>query len=125
MATATRDGDQDGPDNPSVRRVTTDQKNKFQRLLRVDQIYSRKDRQIHFVKTAKATVKPDRFGKTALVVRRIISKQGMHIGTEIDIRSPPLQDLFREVFAGVDGLELNKTPPVVGRLLDQCIRIAD
>ncbi|PQE08423.1 AAA family ATPase protein [Rutstroemia sp. NJR-2017a BBW] len=56
-----------------IRRVQTDLGNQAQRLLRVDQI---KDRQVHFVKTAKATVKPDRFGKTALVVRRIISKQG-------------------------------------------------
>lgn len=105
--------DQDGPDNPSVRRVMTDQGNKAQRLLRVDQIYSRKDRQVHFVKTAKATAKPDRFGKTALVVRRIISKQGMLAGTEVDIKSNILRDLLLEIFAGVDGLELNKTPPVV------------
>ncbi len=92
----------------------TNQENKAQRLLRVDQIYSRKDRQVHFVKTAKVTVKPDRFGKTALVVRRIISKQGMLAKTEVDIKSNLLKDLFLDIFAGVDGLELNKTPPVVG-----------
>ena len=91
----------------------TDQGNKAQRLLRVDQIYSRKDRQVHFVKTAKATVKPDRLGKTALVVRRIISMKGMLAETEVDIKSSLLRDLFLEIFAGVDGLKLNKTPPVV------------
>ena len=91
----------------------TDQGNKAQRLLRVDQIYSRKDRQVHFVKTARTTVKPDRHGKTALVVRRIISKQGMLARTEVDIKSNLLRDLFLEIFAGVDGLELNMTPPVV------------
>lgn len=106
-------GDQDGPDNPSVRRIMTDQGNKAQRLLRVDQIYSRKDRQVHFVKTAKATVKPDRLSKTALFVRRIISGQGMLAGTQVDIKSNLLKDLLLEIFAGVDGLELNKTPPVV------------
>ena len=94
----------------------TNQDNQAQRLLRVDQIYSRKDRQVHFVKTAKATVKPDRFGKTALVVRRIISKQGMLAKTEVDIKSNLLKDLFLDIFTGVDGLELNKTPPVVGRI---------
>ena len=113
MATAANGGDQDGPDVPSVKRVTTDQRNKSQRLLRVDQIYSRKDRQVHFVKTAKAAVRPERFGKTALVVRRIISKQGLPAGTEIDIRSPHLKQIFLEIFADIDGLELNKTPPMV------------
>ncbi|KAL4782574.1 hypothetical protein BJX76DRAFT_358836 [Aspergillus varians] len=32
--------------------------------------------------------------------------------SEIDIRSPLLQDLFRGLFKDVDGLELNKSPPV-------------
>ncbi|KAM3069554.1 hypothetical protein ACMFMG_005657 [Clarireedia jacksonii] len=95
-----------------IRRVQTDLGNQAQRLLRVDQIYSRKDRQVHFVKTAKATVKPDRFGKTALVVRRIISKQGMLARTEIDVKSTLLQETLLEIFAGVDGLDLNKTPPM-------------
>lgn len=114
MAQAAQRNDQDGPQEPSVRRVMTDQGNKAQRLLRVDQIYSRKDRQVHFVKTTKAAPKPDRHGKTALVVRRIISKQGMLAGTEIDIKSKLLGKLFLEIFADVEDLELNKTPPVVG-----------
>ena len=92
----------------------TDQGNKAQRLLRVDQIYSRKDRQVHFVTTTKAKPKPDRHGKTALVVRRIISKQGMLASIEIDIRSKLLGDLMTDIFADVEGFELNKTPPVVG-----------
>ncbi|OKL60944.1 hypothetical protein UA08_03620 [Talaromyces atroroseus] len=103
----------DAPARTSIQRVMTDSSNKTQRLLRVDQIYSRKERQIHFVKTAKSSSKPDRFSKTAMVVRRIISKQGIVSHTEIDIRSPPLQQVFRELYKGVDGLELNKTPPVV------------
>ena len=114
MAPGEERNDQDGPQQPSVRRVMTNQDNKAQRLLRVDQIYSRKDRQVHFVKTAKATPKPDRHGKTALVVRRIISKQGMLARTEIDIKSEVLGDLFLDIFADVEDLELNKTPPVVG-----------
>ncbi|KAG8530800.1 uncharacterized protein KY384_004157 [Bacidia gigantensis] len=101
----------DGNDEPKkpLRRVMTDHGNKEQRLLRVDQI---KDRQTHFVKTAKAKVKPSKFGKTALVVRRIISKQGMVAGTEIDIKSDHLTSIFRELFADIEGLRLNKTPPV-------------
>ncbi|OOF98975.1 hypothetical protein ASPCADRAFT_204666 [Aspergillus carbonarius ITEM 5010] len=98
--------------SPSLQRVKTDLGNHSQRLLRVDQIYSRKDRQIHFVKTAKAKPKPDRFSKTALVVRRVISRQGMVSHTEVDIRSPLLQVLFRDLFKGVDDLELNKSPPI-------------
>ncbi|RAK95687.1 ATP-binding protein [Aspergillus ibericus CBS 121593] len=100
------------PAKTSIQRVKTDTGNHSQRLLRVDQIYSRKDRQVHFVKTAKVKPKPDRFSKTALVVRRVISRQGMVSHTEVDIRSPLLQELFRELFKGVEGLELNKSPPV-------------
>ncbi|KAL3465573.1 P-loop containing nucleoside triphosphate hydrolase protein [Aspergillus heterothallicus] len=100
------------PPKASIHRTMTDQGNKSERLLRVDQIYSRKDRQVHFVKTAKSHSKPDRFSKTALVVRRIITKQGMVSHSEVDIRSPLLQDLFRTLFKGIDGLELNKSPPV-------------
>jgi hypothetical protein len=51
-----------------------------------------------------------------MVVRRIISKQGMVSGVEIDIRSPLLQKVFQELYKGVEGLGLNKSPPVVCRL---------
>ncbi|KAI9683792.1 MAG: hypothetical protein M1822_005982 [Bathelium mastoideum] len=84
-------------------------------LLRVDQIYSRKDRQTHFVKTAKSglsSAKNDRFNKTTLVIRRIISSKGMVAATEVDIKAPPLADLLRQIFHGLDGLKLNKSPPV-------------
>ncbi|KAF1845136.1 AAA family ATPase [Cucurbitaria berberidis CBS 394.84] len=101
----------DGP-GPGIKRVVTDQGNKAQRLLRVDQIYSRKDRQVHFVKTAKLTPQPDRFGKTALVVRRIISAKGMVTDCEIDIKSSHLDRLFKEIFKGVPDLQLNESPPI-------------
>ncbi|PYH94743.1 AAA family ATPase [Aspergillus ellipticus CBS 707.79] len=99
----------DEPLKTSIQRVMADHGDKSQRLLRVDQI---KDRQVHFVKTAKLKAKADRFSKTAMVVRRVISKQGMVSHVEIDIRSPLLQDLFRDLFKGVEGLELNKSPPM-------------
>ncbi|KAJ5970418.1 AAA family ATPase [Penicillium vulpinum] len=47
-----------------------------------------------------------------MVVRRVITKQGMVSHTEIDIRSPLLQNLFRDLFKGIEGLELNKSPPI-------------
>ncbi|KAH8724359.1 P-loop containing nucleoside triphosphate hydrolase protein [Phaeosphaeriaceae sp. PMI808] len=100
-----------GEPSLGIKRVVTDQGNKSQRLLRVDQIYSRKDRQVHFVKTAKTAPKPDRFGKTALVVRRIISQKGMVSHTEIDIKSPHLEGILKEIYDGVPGLKLNKSPP--------------
>lgn len=52
-----------------------------------------------------------------MVVRRVISKQGMVSHVEIDIRSPLLQDLFRDLFKNVEGLDLNKTPPMVRQLI--------
>ena len=85
------------------------------RLLRVDQIYSRKDRQIHFVKTASAAMskaKEDRLNKADLVVRRIITKKGMVAFSEVDIKSNPLRDVLLEINRGVEGIELNKKPPM-------------
>ncbi|TGO74247.1 hypothetical protein BELL_0297g00120 [Botrytis elliptica] len=93
--------DQNDPPSIGIKRVETAQDSKAQRLLRVDQI---KDRQMHFVKTAKATVKPDRLGKTALVML------GMLAATEVDIKSGLLKEVLLEIFDGVEGLSLNKTP---------------
>ncbi|CAG8959829.1 hypothetical protein HYFRA_00001737 [Hymenoscyphus fraxineus] len=99
---------EDPPENPHISRVTTDLGDKARRLMRVDQM---KDRQVHFVPTARARTKPDRSGNTALIVRRIISKQGMVADTEIDVKSSVLKDALLEIFEGVEGLGLNKSPP--------------
>ncbi|KAF2455506.1 hypothetical protein BDY21DRAFT_66848 [Lineolata rhizophorae] len=90
------------------------EKTNSQRLLRVDQIYSRKDRQTHFVKTAKSLnkAKQNRFNKTTLVVRRIITSKGMVGGIEVDIKSPGLKEVMANIYEGVEGLHLNKTPPM-------------
>lgn len=71
------------------------------------------------MKTAKTKPNPDRMGKTALVVRRIISNKGLVAYTEVDIKSGPLSTLLQEIFEGVEGLTLNKTPPMVARLHPQ------
>ncbi|KAI9702287.1 MAG: hypothetical protein M1820_006219 [Bogoriella megaspora] len=84
-------------------------------LLRVDQIYSRKDRQTHYVKTAKpglSSAKNERLNRTTLVVRRIISSKGMVSGTEVDIKAPLLAEFMKQTFRDVDGLKLNKSPAV-------------
>lgn len=94
-----------------ISRAVTDQGNKAQRLLRVDQIYSRKDRQVHFVKTAKARSKPDRFGKTALVVRRKISIRGIVSETEVDIKSSHLEKILKKFYAGVPEVTNPQKPP--------------
>ncbi|KAL8833085.1 MAG: hypothetical protein Q9170_004518 [Blastenia crenularia] len=87
---------------------------KERRLLRVDQIYSKKDRQVHFIKTAKAGLSKstqDRFNKTIIIIRRIISKQGMVARTELDVKSTLLRDILLDINKDVKGLELHKTPP--------------
>ncbi|KAJ5715345.1 AAA family ATPase [Penicillium malachiteum] len=61
--------------------------------------------------TKKSSSNPNP-SKTALVVRRLISKYGEVEDTKIDIRSPYLRGIFRYLFNDVVGLELNKTPPV-------------
>lgn len=74
---------------------------------------SRKDRQMHFVKMKKPGKTSEKFSKTVLFVRRIISSKGMVVGVEVDIKSSALKALLDEIFVGVEGLRLNKTPPVV------------
>lgn len=48
-----------------------------------------------------------------LVVRRIIDYKGRLAATEVDIKSPALAEVLREINKDVDGLTLNKSPPVV------------
>ncbi|KAI8630260.1 P-loop containing nucleoside triphosphate hydrolase protein [Xylariaceae sp. FL1651] len=91
--------------NPSLKR------NK--RLLRVDQIWSRKDRQLHFIKTASAKTKKKRFAKYALVVRRIIDHKGSLNSVEIDIKSRKLANVLINIFKDADGLRLTGDTPVL------------
>ncbi|KAL8718385.1 MAG: hypothetical protein Q9225_004477 [Loekoesia sp. 1 TL-2023] len=101
---------------------------KERRLLRVDQMYGNllfctnrptdfpnviaiANRQVHFVKTAKSKSTQERFKTTILVVRRIISRQGMVARTEIDIKSTLLRDILLDINKDVEGLELHKSPP--------------
>lgn len=78
-------------------------------------IIVRKDRQIHFVKTPKTNMqaKYERFSKTALVVRRIISKQGMVASIEIDVKSALLKEVLLDIYKDTEGMKLHKTPPIV------------
>ncbi|KAL9577946.1 MAG: hypothetical protein Q9212_006038 [Teloschistes hypoglaucus] len=76
---------------------------------------TRKDRQIHFVKTAKAGLSKanqERFNKTVLVVRRIITKQGNVARTEVDVKSTLLSHVLLDLNKDVEGLDLHKSPPM-------------
>lgn len=57
----------------------------------------------------------ERFNKTVLVVRRVISKQGMVSRTAVDVKSVLLRDVLLELNEDVEGLELHKSPPTVSR----------
>jgi hypothetical protein len=57
--------------------------------------------------------KYQRFNKTALVVRRIISTKGIVASIEVDIKSSLLNDVLLDINEDVEGLSLNKTPPMV------------
>lgn len=84
------------------------------RIVRVDQIYSRKDRQNHLFKTSKLPRNrlPPRH---ALVIRRIIDARGLLKGVEIDIKSPKLAEVLKEIFRGAEKLMIAKSDesPVV------------
>ncbi|KAK6067369.1 AAA family ATPase [Seiridium cupressi] len=85
---------------------------KDKRILRVDQIWSRKDRQMQFIKTASAKTKETRFAKYALVIRRIIDHKGSVSSVEVDIKSQKLASVLIEIFKEVDGLTLTGNTPM-------------
>jgi hypothetical protein len=87
-----------------------------ERIQRFDQSYSKKKRQTYFVPTPKSNEEPgktDQASHVVLKVRRIICDEGYPSGTEIDIKSELLRDALADIFDGVEGLQLNETPPVV------------
>jgi hypothetical protein len=87
-----------------------------ERIQRLDQLYSKKKRQVYFVPTPKTTVeveKPGQLSHVVLKVRRIICDKGFPTGTEIDIRSTLLKDALSEIYEGIEGMQLNETPPVI------------
>ncbi|KAH7406173.1 P-loop containing nucleoside triphosphate hydrolase protein [Phaeosphaeria sp. MPI-PUGE-AT-0046c] len=99
--------------NKSRAKNDTSSKDRIQRL---DQLYSKKKRQTYFVPTPKFNVeveKPGQVSHVVLKVRRIICDKGFPTGTEIDIRSSLLKDALADIFDGIEGLQLNETPPVI------------
>ncbi|KAI6080339.1 hypothetical protein F4821DRAFT_251682 [Hypoxylon rubiginosum] len=82
------------------------------RTLRVDHIFKERDHQWHFVKTSNIP-KKDRFSRYTLVVRRKINHvDGLPGDTKIEIRSPVLIDIFREILQGTKCNGLHQTPLV-------------
>jgi hypothetical protein len=87
-----------------------------ERIQRLDQLYSKKKRQTYFVPTPKSTVeveKPGQVSHVVLKVRRIICDKGFPTGIEIDIKSTLLKDALADIFDGIEGLQLNETPPII------------
>jgi hypothetical protein len=87
-----------------------------ERIQRLDQLYSKKKRQTYFVPTPKSSAeveKPGQISHVVLKVRRIICDKGFPTGTEIDIKSTVLKEALADIFEGIEGLQLNETPPVI------------
>jgi hypothetical protein len=87
-----------------------------ERIQRLDQLYSKKKRQTYFVPTPKSIVEVEKPGQTShvvLKVRRLICDKGFPTGTEIDIKSTLLRDALADIFEGIEGLQLNETPPII------------
>jgi hypothetical protein len=87
-----------------------------ERIQRLDQLYSKKKRQTYFVPTPKSSAeveKPGQVSHVVLKVRRIICDKGFPTGTEIDIKSSLLKDALADIFEGIEGLQLNETPPII------------
>ncbi|KAH7078952.1 P-loop containing nucleoside triphosphate hydrolase protein [Paraphoma chrysanthemicola] len=87
-----------------------------ERIQRLDQLYSKKKRQTYFVPTPKSNVEPEKPGQQShvvLKVRRIICDKGYPSGTEIDIKSEHLKNALTDIFEGIEGLQLNESPPII------------
>jgi hypothetical protein len=87
-----------------------------ERIQRLDQLYSKKKRQTYFVPTPTSNAEVERSGQVShlvLKVRRIICDKGFPTGIEIDIKSTLLKDALAKIFEGIEGLQLNETPPII------------
>ncbi|EQB58541.1 AAA family ATPase [Colletotrichum gloeosporioides Cg-14] len=84
---------------------------KEKRLLRVDQVYVRKDRQWRYMKTAKIHSDDFKLRKYSIVVRRVISRKGTVTDTRVDVKGHKLAELLKDVLRDLGQLELSKTPP--------------
>ncbi|CAI0648514.1 unnamed protein product [Colletotrichum noveboracense] len=84
---------------------------KEKRLLRVDQVYVRKDRQWRYKKTAKLHSDDSKLRKYSIIVRRVIEKEGSVANTRVDVKGPKLADLLKDLLRDLGQLELSKTPP--------------
>ncbi|KAH9889148.1 P-loop containing nucleoside triphosphate hydrolase protein [Xylariomycetidae sp. FL2044] len=85
---------------------------KDKRILSVDQVWSKGDRQWHYVKTSN-TGPQDRFSKYAIVLRRIINEKGQLAEEKVDIRSPKLAEFLKTVFTDVSNMGINQKPPTL------------
>ncbi|RTE82928.1 hypothetical protein BHE90_002495 [Fusarium euwallaceae] len=73
-----------------------------EKILRVDEYYSRKTRQKHYAKTKKQDLKTRaKFEKYTLVSRRVISAKGLLNKIEIDIKSVKLAAVIRDIFDNI------------------------
>ncbi|ESZ91435.1 AAA family ATPase [Sclerotinia borealis F-4128] len=108
--------DQTEPPNVGIKRAQTAQDNQAQRLLRVDQILQRpQSNQIvlgkqHWLYVALYQDKAS-FAPLDGLSEIIDEDSGMLASTEVDIKSIWLRDILLDIFDGVEGLSLNKTPP--------------
>ncbi|KAJ4484206.1 P-loop containing nucleoside triphosphate hydrolase protein [Lentinula edodes] len=80
------------------------------RIARYDQYFDLRTFSTTLKKTTKLVPKTQK--KHVLLVRRIIDSRGRHAATEVDIKSPALAEVLREINRGVGGLTLNRNPPV-------------
>ncbi|KAI9741267.1 MAG: hypothetical protein M1834_002983 [Cirrosporium novae-zelandiae] len=80
---------------------------------RCDQIWNKKVRKFHNVKTAKQREKKARFRRYVILVRRRISTKGQVIATEVDIQGPILRQVLSEIHKETQGLSFHKDLPVL------------
>lgn len=84
-------------------------------ICRVDEVFSKKDRKYHLVKSARAS-DSEKFSKYVMVVRRVFNFKGEYSYTEIDIRGYRLRDILHDMYPDTEGMKLAENPPIVGTI---------
>lgn len=82
-----------------------------ERVQRVDQVWSKKSRKYRYKPTPESDEKSGQASHVVLKVRRLIDHHGYPYETQIDIKSALLRDTLADIFAGIEGLRLNGSPP--------------
>ncbi|KAH7305052.1 P-loop containing nucleoside triphosphate hydrolase protein [Rhexocercosporidium sp. MPI-PUGE-AT-0058] len=112
-------GSGDNSDEDHERGDSKDEQKTKKAIVRVDQIFSRKEWKYIYVRTSRSSKKIS--GKYALVVRQVFNSREEYEETVVEIRGEALRDILATMIEGAESLRLNEKPALIEpRLLYHC-----